>query len=268
MGFMRRTFSKWTGVYITFFVGVVYALLSVKGAATGLPFMKPVQLADFHWIAYAFILGLFYAPWRHSHNSTLTAGETGRIVLMAGGAGCAVFAFVWPDPAAINDQMGELLNLFTLGAWVLLGLLIVSRIFSFRIRPGNYIIYERGGNTLGVVVKSKKAFWLKPGVKIEELPEFIEVAGVGVYGAFVKFTVSGRRTYADCLRDGQIVDVADDRETFLKHLLISMEAIVTVDTWCRRIDSEFERLVEQQYCVTNLHWTLEPIHIGSKRIVQ
>jgi hypothetical protein len=63
-----------------------------------------------------------------------------------------------------SDTTVERPDGFLLTAIAVLVLVLESYIFSFRLRRGNYIID-------GVVKKSARPFWIKPGMVVETLPE-------------------------------------------------------------------------------------------------
>lgn len=64
-------------------------------------------------------------------------------------------------------------DVLAITAWMILALMVVQYIFSFRLSPGNYIVN-------GVVKKSPgKWFWIKPGTEVQKLPEYIGVVASG-----------------------------------------------------------------------------------------
>jgi hypothetical protein len=63
-------------------------------------------------------------------------------------------------------------DVLAITAWMILALMVVQYIFSFRLSPGNYIIG-------GVVRKLKEKTWFKPGKEIKKLPEYIGVVASG-----------------------------------------------------------------------------------------
>lgn len=96
-------------------------------------------------------------------------------------------------------------DVLAITAWMILALMVVQYIFSFRLSPGNYIIG-------GVVRKLKEKTWFKPGKEIKKLSEYIDVVASGqiqtVPGEYVVvYNYTAEVPVAAKYEDGAVLDL-------------------------------------------------------------
>lgn len=251
IGFVRRTVGFSTVLMTLISTMFAYVVVTIDPQTANL-FSRSIMSGGLIWVIYAALIVLSVFPWQHEDNKLASEWQSFLIKSLFLGGFCALASgMILTAPNPVIDRRA-LSDWLAWAAWAVLFVLIVLKIFSFRLRPGNYIIN-------GVVKKEGKSFWVTPGAKVEVLPEFIEVSGSGICEGGLRCTVSGRRAYAVCFDTGEPIDVGADREAFLACLVESMQKFRTVDTYHKRFDFEFQRSVRTRFYPTDLHWTLEPL---------